>query len=327
MCGSTCATLDRDPENCGACGIKCGALQVCSSGACASGCAGGSTQCAQACVDTKTDPANCGACGTTCKTDETCSAGSCTPTCGKTQTACATDAGLLCTDTAVDPENCGGCGTPCAAVANANAVCTNSACGFVCTTTHADCNEVASDGCEVDLSSTQTSCGKCGNVCNYGSCASSKCPEQAVDLTPPSGTLVDPGNTVVWAIRGYTVTFSTAANITGVEWKANLALADTITSEIWDPATQTKVATGAVVNGAGSAQFYRTNISFTPIPGKAYIVAVLISNINTVFPRKDTPSFPYTTSNIVVSACWAEGSDAFPTLANVWGPMMHIDAD
>jgi Stigma-specific protein, Stig1 len=92
-CAPACAHLDRDPENCGACGISCpagmscdggfcGGLAECGAGHAGSVCnldAGLSYLCCPGlgCIDTSADPANCGACGNACPSSQTCIAGSC----------------------------------------------------------------------------------------------------------------------------------------------------------------------------------------------------------------------------------------------------------
>ena len=48
------------------CGRVCAAGEVCSQGACALSCGGGTTLCGAACVNTQNDPRHCGACGTAC---------------------------------------------------------------------------------------------------------------------------------------------------------------------------------------------------------------------------------------------------------------------
>src|SRR4051812_22624328 len=39
----------------------------------------------------------------------------------------------------------------------------------------ADCNGIAADGCEVDLTSDAASCGKCGHGCEGGPCQTGVC--------------------------------------------------------------------------------------------------------------------------------------------------------
>ncbi len=62
------ASCDRnsDPNNCGGCGVKCGAGEICEGGACKLSCGGGTLQCGNRCVDQNSDPNNCGGCGGVC---------------------------------------------------------------------------------------------------------------------------------------------------------------------------------------------------------------------------------------------------------------------
>jgi hypothetical protein len=82
-CGSACADLQSDPNNCGACGQKCpgvgGGQNVCNGGHCATVCAPGRQLCPSGCVIESLDTANCGACGHACSSGEICRLGSCVP--------------------------------------------------------------------------------------------------------------------------------------------------------------------------------------------------------------------------------------------------------
>jgi phospholipase C len=73
-CGGNCVDLQSDANNCGACGVRCGAGQ-CAGGACA--CPGALVTCGGACVDTQSDTANCGGCGNACPNGSGCLAGRC----------------------------------------------------------------------------------------------------------------------------------------------------------------------------------------------------------------------------------------------------------
>jgi hypothetical protein len=90
-CGGRCVDVNRDPRNCGACGIGCPmGTPVCNNGLCqvvslgpglssggqsssSSGqsvsCRKGTTNCGGVCVDTAFDPFHCGACGNICPTN------------------------------------------------------------------------------------------------------------------------------------------------------------------------------------------------------------------------------------------------------------------
>ena len=90
-CSGTCANLDSDRDNCGACGTTCGDGMTCSSGQCVDGCDPGQSKCGATCIDTTQDQNNCGACGAACTSDQVCtnSACVCAPadiTCGGTCT-------------------------------------------------------------------------------------------------------------------------------------------------------------------------------------------------------------------------------------------------
>jgi hypothetical protein len=108
QCGSTCANLQTDPTNCGACGMLCGSGGVCTAGACS--CPAGAVSCPGfACVNLASDPANCGACGNKCPGGALCISGVCA--CPTGLAACPG----LCTKLESDPQNCGACGHACAA--------------------------------------------------------------------------------------------------------------------------------------------------------------------------------------------------------------------
>lgn len=75
-CEGSCADLQTDARNCGACGMACAPGQACSAGACACPVAG-QLACGGACVDTQTNPLNCGNCGVACASTEACMGGVC----------------------------------------------------------------------------------------------------------------------------------------------------------------------------------------------------------------------------------------------------------
>lgn len=77
FCGGRCIPTSVDPMNCGGCGVRCAAGEVCVSNGCTSTCPRGLTACAGSCVDTQSDSANCGACGTACPSGMGCTAGRC----------------------------------------------------------------------------------------------------------------------------------------------------------------------------------------------------------------------------------------------------------
>ena len=157
FCDGQCTSYLTDPNNCGGCGIVCGADQFCSDGDCV--CNPGLTECASGCVDAQTDPANCGACGNACFTDETCTGGACL--CDPGLTRC----GEGCLDLLTDPANCGSCGNAC----SGDEFCSGGAC--VCNPGLTECGEAC-----VDLQNDSANCGGCGVACPVGaSCSGGTC--------------------------------------------------------------------------------------------------------------------------------------------------------
>jgi hypothetical protein len=75
-----------------------------------------------------------------------------------------------------DPSNCGGCGLICN-LPHATSGCANGNCTILaCTSGWANCNGIAEDGCEVDVTSDLNNCGACNNVCTGGkTCVNSSC--------------------------------------------------------------------------------------------------------------------------------------------------------
>lgn len=132
-------------NNCGACGVRCGASERCELGACVG-------------------------CGS-CPANNQCVAGACVP-CREGTTLC----GNSCIDTQTDRGHCGGCGVVCSALTNATVACVGGACTFVCTTGFADCNGVRVDGCERSVANDRSNCGACGRACGAGmACAGMTC--------------------------------------------------------------------------------------------------------------------------------------------------------
>jgi hypothetical protein len=77
-----------------------------------------------------------------------------------------------------DTNNCGGCGTTCS-VTEGTAGCSDGVCTVAqCYLGYADCNGLASDGCEININ-TNTNCGSCGAPCSVAhgiaSCETGQC--------------------------------------------------------------------------------------------------------------------------------------------------------
>jgi len=103
------------------------------------------------------------------------------------------------TTTLIDAKNCGACGAACAMglvcrnggctcpqcnFPNASSRCVNNVCQMgPCVQGFADCNKVAKDGCEVDLSTDAANCSACGMACGQGqTCNDGVCQDIRPDL-------------------------------------------------------------------------------------------------------------------------------------------------
>ncbi len=68
-------------------------------------------------------------------------------------------------DLTSDPQNCGQCGYLCQPD-NAMGLCADSDCSIdLCVEGYLDCNEKATDGCEIHADQDEENCGECGEVC------------------------------------------------------------------------------------------------------------------------------------------------------------------
>lgn len=80
-------------------------------------------------------------------------------------------------DLQTDDQNCGRCGNVCGALPNGTNTCQLGTCTLICDASRADCDGIAADGCEADLSVSAT-CGACGTACSG---ATPACQMSAVD--------------------------------------------------------------------------------------------------------------------------------------------------
>ncbi len=117
--------------------------------------------CGSLCVDVESDSEHCGDCGESCDGGQVCLAGKCESGCGATLANC----GGKCADTENDPSHCGECSKSCPTPPNSEPVCVKGACAWFCNGDKLDCNQVANDGCELDVSQSVAHCGACGKAC------------------------------------------------------------------------------------------------------------------------------------------------------------------
>jgi hypothetical protein len=182
-----------DVDHCGTCATKCvkaNDTPVCNAGACAvASCDTGYGNCdldpANGCeTNLNTSTTNCGKCNASCSVANgtpACNLGKCDiASCKAGFDDCNADPSDGCeTNINKDTTNCGKCGTSCV-VANGTPACTAGACSIsACGANYADCNKLATDGCESDTRVDKANCGACGNVCNStngtASCVASTC--------------------------------------------------------------------------------------------------------------------------------------------------------
>jgi hypothetical protein len=119
------------------------------------------------------DPTNCGTCGRVCNVNNgniaqyACVASQCgIMTCSTGFADCDQTYGTGCEkNVSADVANCGACNNVCT-VANGTPGCASSACTVAsCNAGWGNCNNQVSDGCELNVTTSVTHCGVCGNAC------------------------------------------------------------------------------------------------------------------------------------------------------------------
>ena len=155
------------------------ATGICSgAGLCTLRCATGFADCdantANGCEASLNASTSCGACGRACSVGQMCVNGACVASmdCPTGQTRC----NGVCVNLLDNTDHCGRCSNACFGP-NSRAGCISGTCqALTCTTGFGDCNNNRADGCEVNLLTTASHCGRCGNVCPGGaSCTNGVC--------------------------------------------------------------------------------------------------------------------------------------------------------
>jgi hypothetical protein len=102
----------------------------------------------------------------------------------------------------------------CPARANATPVCAAGACAQVCAAGFGDCDGDATNGCESNLQTSATSCGRCGNACAAGGmCRAGACVSPSVCASNPNWTPVTcTTGSWVWSMDRAVATTAAAAN-------------------------------------------------------------------------------------------------------------------
>ena len=184
--------LLTSPTHCGSCTNVCssaGGTPTCNNGSCNISCAAGRGNCdgdaSNGCETDLTTVTNCGACGKVCSSvhgTPSCNSGQCAIACTSGYADCDGNVDTGCEITLnTDPNHCGACPNLCSANHIPTTVCTSGVCTGACQSGYDDCNSnKLTDGCEVNLTSTPTSCGACTNNCSTNhvqtvSCSASVC--------------------------------------------------------------------------------------------------------------------------------------------------------
>ncbi|MSP61278.1 MAG: hypothetical protein EXR72_13220 [Myxococcales bacterium] len=249
-CASACADFTSDVASCGGCGLACklaNATPACKGGQCAvAACANGFGDCDQSAqngceIALGADAKNCLACGKACAVAHG------TAGCAMGCTVAACDPGFAdCNkvvadgceiEPAKDLAHCGGCAQPCA-TPHATPACKAGACAVaLCDADWGDCNGKPGDGCEVDVRSDPSHCGKCGAMCgNNQVCALALC---------------KPPGTVLFTVDGGSV----GAPAIGPDGTIYSVGIDGLLRAI-HPVTGKPIWTSAVSSGAGRTYFY-----------------------------------------------------------------------
>lgn len=184
LCGTNCVNVRMDSQNCGRCGVTCvprGTTNyVCTDGGCVPDrCPVGRRLCDGQCIDPMTNPQHCTACGVACigtNTTGDCVGGVCT--CAPGYGNCDGTLANGCeAEFATNATHCGACNARCGPYTNATGVaCVGGRCAVTaCGAGYADCDRVATNGCETPLN-TSANCGRCGNACHATqTCANGMC--------------------------------------------------------------------------------------------------------------------------------------------------------
>nr|MDQ3036118.1 hypothetical protein [Myxococcota bacterium] len=184
-CGTTCVDPSSDPLHCGSCDpCPSGphAAPTCAASTCGLACEAAWADCdgmaATGCESDLGSTATCGGCGVACADPPsavaTCDGTSCGFTCDAGRADCDGDASNGCEADLTSTATCGSCALTCAVPPSAVATCDGAACGFTCVGGTADCDGLAPNGCEADLTSIAT-CGSCGVTCTAPPAASATC--------------------------------------------------------------------------------------------------------------------------------------------------------
>ena len=178
-------SVSKIPNNCEqGCPSRPGTSATCSAGGCSYACLEGLGDCngveADGCeVDFAKHPKHCGSCEFACPTLDNatslCKDKACSSVCDAGWADCLLGLDGCETQTDTNIAHCGDCTTVCESGPHSKPMCAAGFCKLDCDGGWADCNGVASDGCEIDTTSDPDHCGTCGIQCKDVKCIKSAC--------------------------------------------------------------------------------------------------------------------------------------------------------
>lgn len=257
----------------------------------------------------KTDAQNCGACGKVCvkgdNATSVCVDGQCVAVCQTGYASCDSTADNGCeVATSTDTFHCGYCGHTCPDGPSELAACQSGVCTLACQGSRRDCNLVAGDGCEIDVSSDPQNCGSCGKVCDGGAqCVQSacQCAGTSAEAVPvqlsmyvmldKSGSMLDPvaGSGTRWeVVKSALNQFFASSEAAGIQVALNFF------------PLQTPGGTAC-----SEAYYYTPAVAMNPLPGPGNAQsAALSAAMAATTPNGGTPTQIALSSALHYSADW-----------------------
>lgn len=161
-------------------------------------CLTGQALCSGVCIGVQEDSQNCGACGNVCEPGQACQAGACVDSCSGNTCTDPINGGAYCSDPQIDNLNCGACGNLCDLVDPTSTIygsridCFQGRCEQDCTVVLGKPSATrCADGYCLDLNTSDSDCGVCGNACSVGTnCLEGSC---TADCAPGKTRCTIPG--------------------------------------------------------------------------------------------------------------------------------------